>query len=124
MNSPAIASDSAELDAHTTSAHRSPRMNVTIWLSAGAAAGWIASSILGLNAARAFIVSLIVGAVGTVFGGDAIAPPFSGSSIGTAAVLTPFAVLVASIAAIACLKILGIVLAPPPRYCSPLEDEQ
>lgn len=97
-------------------------MNVIIWLSAGTAAGWIAASILELNGARAFIVSLIVGAVGTVFGGDAIAPPFGGS-IGSAAVLTPFAVLVASIAAIACLKIFAIVLAPP-RYCSPLEDEQ
>jgi len=97
-------------------------MNMTIWLSAGAAAGWIASSILGLNAARAFVVSLIVGAVGTVFGGDAIAPPFA-AGIGGSAVITPFAVLVSSIAAIACLKILAIVLSPP-RYCSPLEDER
>ena len=83
-------------------------MNVIIWLSAGAAAGWIASSILDLNAARAVSVSLIVGAAGMVFGGDALVPPFGGSTA-SAAVVTPFAVLVASIGAIAGLKIFGIV---------------
>jgi uncharacterized membrane protein YeaQ/YmgE (transglycosylase-associated protein family) len=98
-------------------------MNVIIWLSAGAAAGWIASSILDLNAARAVIVSMIVGVVGAVFGGDAVAPPFGGS-IGSPGVVTPFGVLVASISAIACLKIMGVLFAPPRSYCLPLEDEQ
>ena len=98
-------------------------MNVIIWLSAGAAAGWIASSILDLNAARAVIVSMIVGVVGAVFGGDAVAPPFGGS-IGSPGVVTPFGVLVASISVIACLKIMGVLFAPPRSYCLPLEDEQ
>ena len=98
-------------------------MNVMIWLSAGAAAGWIASSILDLNATRAVIVSAIVGVVGAVFGGAAIAPPFGGS-IGSAGVFTPFAVLVASISAIACLKIVTIVFRPASRHCLPLEDKQ
>jgi uncharacterized membrane protein YeaQ/YmgE (transglycosylase-associated protein family) len=98
-------------------------MNVIIWLSAGAAAGWIASSILDLNAARTFIVSAIVGVVGAVYGGEALAPPYGGS-IGSAGVFTPFAVLVASTGAIVCLKIVGIVFAPPSGYGLPLEDEQ
>ena len=87
-------------------------MNSIIWLSAGVAAGAIASSVLNLNAARAFVVSAIVGVVGVIYGGDAIAPPFGGN-IGSAGTLTPFAVLVGSISAIACLKILGVVFAPP-----------
>jgi uncharacterized membrane protein YeaQ/YmgE (transglycosylase-associated protein family) len=99
-------------------------MNVTIWLSAAAAAGWIACSILDLNTGRAVIVSAIIGVVGAVYGGDAMAPPFSGN-IGSTGVLTPFAVLLASIGAIACLKIVDIVFAPPPPpYCLPLEHEQ
>jgi uncharacterized membrane protein YeaQ/YmgE (transglycosylase-associated protein family) len=98
-------------------------MNVIIWLSAGAAAGWIASSILDLTAARAVIVSAIVGVVGVVYGGDALAPPYGGT-VGSPGVFTPFAVLVASTGAIVCLKILGMVFAPPSGYGLPLEDEQ
>jgi uncharacterized membrane protein YeaQ/YmgE (transglycosylase-associated protein family) len=71
-------------------------VNVIIWLLAGAAAGSIASSILHFNVARAVIVAMILGIVGAVFGGEAIAPQFGGS-IGAPGVVTPFGVLVASI---------------------------
>jgi uncharacterized membrane protein YeaQ/YmgE (transglycosylase-associated protein family) len=94
-------------------------MNVMIWLAAGAVAGWIACSILDLNTVRVVIIAAIVGVVGAVYGGEAVAPPFGGS-IASAGVLTPFAVLVASIGAIACLK---IVIAVSRRTALPLTSE-
>jgi uncharacterized membrane protein YeaQ/YmgE (transglycosylase-associated protein family) len=82
-------------------------MNVFLWLLAGAMAGWIARSVLDLPLARALIVSAIAGTVGAIFGGDALAPVVRldrGENV-----LSPFAVLVASVGAITCLRIVRAV---------------
>jgi uncharacterized membrane protein YeaQ/YmgE (transglycosylase-associated protein family) len=78
-----------------------------MWLLAGAAAGWIARSVLDLSAASAVTVSIVVGCVGLIFGGDALAPmvrPHRGEDA-----LSPFAVLVVSIGAIACVKVVSLI---------------
>jgi uncharacterized membrane protein YeaQ/YmgE (transglycosylase-associated protein family) len=51
-------------------------MNLLIWLLAGAAIGWIACSVLNLNAARGLVVSAIIGSIGAYFGGRILAPVF------------------------------------------------
>jgi uncharacterized membrane protein YeaQ/YmgE (transglycosylase-associated protein family) len=74
-----------------------------MWLLVGAAAGWMARSVLDLPIVRTLIVSVVIGLVGMIFGGDALAPivrPERGE-----AAFSPFAVLVASVSAIACLKV-------------------
>lgn len=82
-------------------------MNSIIWLAAGIAAGGIACSVLDLNAARALSVAAIIGTTGSIFGGDALTSAFP-ALIGQAVILTPFAVLLASLGALACLKVVGV----------------
>ena len=82
-------------------------MSVLMWLLAAAAAGWLACSVLELNAASSLTVSAVLGIVGLVFGGDALAPAIGGDR--GANVLSPFAVLVACAGAIGCLKICGLM---------------
>ena len=78
-------------------------MSVFMWFVAGAAAAWFAGSVLGLDAARALMVSAIVAIVGVIFGGDALAPAIA--SHGGENVLSPFMVLLASVAAIGSVKV-------------------
>jgi len=52
-------------------------MDIVVWLLAGAAIGWSGLSFLRLNEGRGAVVSMIIGAVGGVFGGKAIAPIFT-----------------------------------------------
>lgn len=98
-----------------------------MWLLAGAAAGWIARSVLDLPAVSAVIVSIVVGFVGVIFGGDAFAPmvrPDRGEDV-----LTPFAVLLVSVGAIACVKVVRMVYRPihlraaiTPQQTNPRDD--
>ena len=85
-------------------------MNVLVWLAGGAAAGWITCSFLQLDVARGLTVATIIGIVGVAFGGNALAPAFTG--VGDAGVLNPFAVLVVSVGAIASLKIAALIYKP------------
>jgi uncharacterized membrane protein YeaQ/YmgE (transglycosylase-associated protein family) len=85
------------------------KMNVLIWLLGGAVAGWITCSVLQLDVARGLTVSTIIGIVGAFFGGNALAPAPALTGFPGASVLSPFAVLVASVSAIACLKIAGML---------------
>lgn len=52
-------------------------MDIVMWMLTGAGLGWLAYSYLGLNAERGLMVSMIIGAVGGVIGGEMIAPLFS-----------------------------------------------
>jgi uncharacterized membrane protein YeaQ/YmgE (transglycosylase-associated protein family) len=51
-------------------------MNIVIWMLAGAALGWLAYSVLGLNEARGRMVSIAIGAIGGIVGGKVVAPVF------------------------------------------------
>lgn len=49
-------------------------MNIMIWLFAGAIAGWVSLSYMKLNEDRGMIVSIIIGMVGGLLGGNVLAP--------------------------------------------------
>ena len=52
-------------------------MNVVLWMLAGAILGWIGYSYLRFNEARGMMISVIIGAVGGLVGGNVIAPMFA-----------------------------------------------
>ena len=78
------------------------------WLFAGGAAGWITCSVLDLDARRGLTVSAIIGLVGALFGGEALAPVYGAGGVNETALRGPFAVLVVCVGAIACLKLASI----------------
>ena len=49
-------------------------MNTFIWVFAGAALGWASFAFLNFSEGRGKIASIVVGAMGGVFGGKMIAP--------------------------------------------------
>jgi uncharacterized membrane protein YeaQ/YmgE (transglycosylase-associated protein family) len=82
-------------------------MNTAIWLLAGAAIGWVAYVYLKANKERGMAISVIIGVLGAAVGGKMLAPVF-----GTAVApgdFSPFALLVASATAAACLIIGNLV---------------
>ena len=52
-------------------------MNIVIWMLAGALLGWIGFSHLQFNQERGRLVSMVIGAVGALIGGNVIAPMFT-----------------------------------------------
>ena len=56
-------------------------MNIVIWMLAGGALGWAAFALLGINEKRGTIVSVVIGALGGVIGGQMLAPMVSSSPI-------------------------------------------
>jgi len=52
-------------------------MNTVMWILAGGILGWAAYSFLGFNRAQGVLVSMIIGAVGGLLGGNTIAPIFT-----------------------------------------------
>jgi uncharacterized membrane protein YeaQ/YmgE (transglycosylase-associated protein family) len=52
-------------------------MNIIIWMLAGGILGWIGYSFLHFNEQRGVVISIIIGAVGGIFGGKMIAPMFT-----------------------------------------------
>ena len=55
-------------------------MNIVIWLFAGGVLGWVGHAYLGFNEARGMIVSIIIGAVGGLLGGNIVAPMFTAAA--------------------------------------------
>lgn len=51
-------------------------MNVAVWMFAGSILGWAGYSLLGFNEGRGVKVSVVIGALGGLFGGKVIAPMF------------------------------------------------
>lgn len=49
-------------------------MNIAMWVVLGGMLGWIGFTILRANAERGMVVSIIIGAVGGLFGGNVLAP--------------------------------------------------
>jgi uncharacterized membrane protein YeaQ/YmgE (transglycosylase-associated protein family) len=83
-------------------------MNLMLCLLAGAAVGWIASSVLKLNAARSLVVCAVIGAIGAYFGGRILAPVFV-SRAEDASGFDLTALLIASASAMVLIKIADIV---------------
>jgi len=55
-------------------------MNIAVWMLTGAIVGWLGYSILGFNEARGKMVSLVIGAIGGVVGGNLVAPMFGAAA--------------------------------------------
>jgi uncharacterized membrane protein YeaQ/YmgE (transglycosylase-associated protein family) len=51
-------------------------MEFILWIVTGAMIGWLAYAFAGLNEDRGRFVSMLMGAVGALIGGKAIAPMF------------------------------------------------
>ena len=49
-------------------------MNIAMWVVLGGILGWIGFTILRANAERGMVVSIVIGAVGGLFGGNVLAP--------------------------------------------------
>jgi uncharacterized membrane protein YeaQ/YmgE (transglycosylase-associated protein family) len=55
-------------------------MNIFMWILAGGILGWIGFAFWRFNEERGPVVSVIIGAVGGLFGGHVIAPVFLSAS--------------------------------------------
>ncbi|TAK85187.1 MAG: hypothetical protein EPO20_12070 [Betaproteobacteria bacterium] len=52
-------------------------MNIVMWILAGGVLGWVGYSFLGFNRAQGILVSMTMGVVGGLLGGNTIAPLFT-----------------------------------------------
>ena len=83
-------------------------MNLMLCLLVGAAVGWIASSVLNLNAARSRLASTVIGAIGAYFGGRILAPVFAARTDETVG-FDLAALLIASVSALVVIKIADVL---------------
>ena len=79
-------------------------MNIALWILAGAALGWAAFTLLGINEERGTIASIIIGAFGGIIGGQVVAPMMSSAPIAAGA-FNIQALVIAAVSATACLAI-------------------
>jgi len=49
-------------------------MSIFLWVLAGSVLGWIAFAFLDMSAGRGLLVSVVIGALGGVLGGQLVAP--------------------------------------------------
>ena len=75
-------------------------MNIALYALAGGIAGWLAFAVIGYNAERGLIVSLVVGAFGAGVGGHVIAPALVSSAAAQTGVGMPAMIIAISAAAI------------------------
>ena len=83
-------------------------MDIFVWLLAGGVVGWIAFSFLDWNPSRGLIVSAIIGVGAAYFGGSVLSPVLGGG-INEAGGISPSALVIAAVAAVAFLKIADMV---------------
>jgi len=83
-------------------------MNITVWILAGGALGWLGFAVLHANQDRGMRISVIIGMVGGFFGGNVLAPMFSAAA-GNANEFNAFALFIASASAAACLTVANIL---------------
>ena len=76
-------------------------METLVWILAGSSLGWISWTYLGFNQDRGAVVSTLIGGVGALVGGKAIAPIFMAAP--SPADTGILALAFAGIAAAACL---------------------
>lgn len=71
-------------------------MNIFVWAAAGGLLGWIGYAFLNYNAGRSSVVAALIGALGGVVGGKAVAPFFmtvaAGASVSMPALFVALAV--------------------------------
>ena len=79
-------------------------MNIVMWILAGAALGWAAFTLLGINEERGTIASIIIGAFGGIIGGQVVAPMMSSAPMVSGA-FNIQALFIAAISASVCLTV-------------------
>ena len=79
-------------------------MNIVMWMLAGGALGWAAFALLRINQERGSMVSIVIGALGGVIGGQLLAPMMNSSPI-VSGDFNFQALFIAAITASACLAI-------------------
>jgi uncharacterized membrane protein YeaQ/YmgE (transglycosylase-associated protein family) len=55
-------------------------VNIALWILAGSAIGWLAYAVIGYNAERGMMVSIIIGVFGAFVGGLVLAPAISSAA--------------------------------------------
>ena len=83
-------------------------MNMTIWIVAGGAIGWLGFAVFHANAQRGLVVSIVLGATGGLLGGKTIAP-LLGTVIDAGNAFSPFSLVVAAAVATAGLVIASLL---------------
>lgn len=83
-------------------------MNILMWVLAGAMLGWIGFTILRANAERGLVISIVIGAVGGLFGGNVLAPML-GAATDAPNDFSLFSLVIALASAVACLAIGNLV---------------
>lgn len=83
-------------------------MNILMWVLAGAMLGWIGFTILRANADRGLLISILIGAVGGLFGGNVLAPML-GAATDTPNDFSLISMVIALASAAACLAIGNLV---------------
>ena len=79
-------------------------MNIAMWVVLGGILGWIGFTILRANADRGMLVSILIGAVGGLFGGNVLAPML-GAVVDTPNDFSLFSLVIALVSAAGCLAI-------------------
>jgi uncharacterized membrane protein YeaQ/YmgE (transglycosylase-associated protein family) len=79
-------------------------MNIVMWILAGGALGWAGFRLLGINAQRGTLVSIVIGALGGLVGGQMLSPMMSSSPI-VSGDFNIQALFIAAVSASACLAI-------------------
>ncbi|HSC96010.1 MAG TPA: GlsB/YeaQ/YmgE family stress response membrane protein [Burkholderiales bacterium] len=83
-------------------------MNFARWVLAGGVLGWIGFSMLDINRERGMIISVIIGALGGLLGGNVLAPML-GAVADTPNNFNMFSLVIAMASAAACLAIGNLV---------------
>ena len=83
-------------------------MNVTIWLTAGAVAGWFSYSLLRISVGPGFALSVIIGAGGGLLGGALLAPLLGSGNVQPGD-FNPLAIFSAAATGLACVIVSGMI---------------
>lgn len=74
-------------------------MNIALYALVGGIAGWVAFAVVGYNAERGLIVSLVMGALGALVGGHVIAPTLVSTAAAQTGVSMPAVIIAVAVAA-------------------------
>lgn len=81
---------------------------MVLWLLAGAVIGWACVRLIGINAQHGTLISIIIGMVGALLGGQMVAPMISSSPI-VSGDFNIHALFIAAVTAAACLAIANMI---------------
>jgi len=81
---------------------------MVLWLLAGAVIGWAGVRLIGINAHRGTLISIVIGTIGALIGGQMVAPLMNSSPI-VSGDFNIHALFIAAVSAAACLAIANMI---------------